>query len=104
MKKTDCGHAEGAESSGGALLTLLRIITFLTALALMALIVLYPRAIADDMTSVPHGALVGLLFGMSIAWVWGLGFVPQRPLLRWIFSPWLAWALMLVFSGVIFLK
>lgn len=87
----------------GALLTLARFITFAAAVAFAALIVLYPRAIADDMTSVPHGALVGLLIGMSCAWVWGLGFVPKHRLLRLFFSPVVAWALMLGFAAVLFL-
>ena len=101
MKTTDSSAASNAKSP---LLTLCRGFTFTAALGFMALIVIYPRAIADDMSSVPHGALVGLLFGMSIAWVWGLGFVPKRPALRLLFSPWLAWALMLVFSWIIFIK
>ncbi len=98
--KTDSNERK----SGGVFVAFCRGITFLVALGLMALIVLYPRAIADDMSSVPHGALVGLLFGMSIAWVWGLGFVPRRPVLRFIFSPWLGWALMIIFSVVIFFQ
>ena len=66
MKTTDSSAASNAKSP---LLTLCRVFTFTAALGFMALIVIYPRAIADDMSSVPHGALVGLLFGMSIAWV-----------------------------------
>ena len=101
MKTTDSSAASNAKSP---LLTLCRVFTFTAALGFMALIVIYPRAIADDMSSVPHGALVGLLFGMSIAWVWGLGFVPRRPVLRFIFSPWLGWALMIFFSVVVFFQ
>ena len=74
MKTTDSSAASNAKSP---LLTLCRVFTSRPHL-FMALIVIYPRAIADDMSSVPHGALVGLLFGMSIAGV-GLGFVPKRP-------------------------
>lgn len=92
-----------AVKRAGALRTLARFATFAAAIAFAALIVIYPRAIADDMTSVPHGALVGLLIGMSCAWVWGLGFVPQNRLLRLFFSPIVAWALMLGFGAVLFL-
>ena len=65
-----------AASSRGS--TALRIISFLGALACAAVVVLYPRAIAEDATGVPHGALVGMLFGMSILWVYGFGFTPQH--------------------------
>lgn len=86
------------------LTTLLRIVSFIAALCVMAVIVLYPRAIASDMTDVPHGALVGLLCGMSICWVYGLGFVPKTRALRWIFTPALGWALMLGFGAWVFLR
>lgn len=103
MKKIDSAKNESS-SQGSFFAALCRFVTFLVALVLMAVIVLYPRAIANDMTTVPHGALVGLLIGMSIAWVWGLGFVPRHPILKFVFSPWLAWGLMLFFSGLIFFK
>ena len=82
---------------------LLRALTFTTALLFAALIVLYPRAIATDMTTVPHGWLVLLLLGMSAAWVYGLGFEPEHRLLRPFFHPATAWLLMLVGAWQVFL-
>lgn len=80
-----------------------RALTFLVAILFAALIVLYPRAIATDMTTVPHGWLVLLLFGMSAAWVYGLGFTPENRWLRCFFHPVTAWLLMLVGAWRVFL-
>ena len=51
----------------------MRILSFLIALAVAASVILYPRAIASDMTDVPHGWLVLLLIGMSLCFVHGVG-------------------------------
>lgn len=72
----------------------LRTLTLLASLAVLVLVVLYPRAIATDASSVPHGALVILLFGMSAGWVYGFGFIPQNKFFRILFSPFTAWGLM----------
>lgn len=96
--------AAPAKRPGGALAAALRAVSFIAALGFMAVIVLYPRAIADDMSSVPHGSLVGLLCGMSICWVYGLGFVPRAKVLQRLFSPVLGWALMLGFGAKVFLQ
>lgn len=82
---------------------LLRALTFATALSFVALIVIYPRAIASDMSSVPHGWLVLLLLGMSSAWVYGLGFQPEHRLLRGCFHPVTAWLLMTLGAWHVFL-
>lgn len=78
-------------------------ITFLTALSLCLLVVFYPRAIATDMTSVPHGWMALMLLGMSAAWVYGLGFTPQNFALRLFFHPITAWTLMIFGAYNVFL-
>lgn len=88
-----------ASVGGGGLL---RTLSFIVALLLATLIVLYPRAIAEDSTSVSHGALVLMLLGMSSAWVYGLGFTPRNRWLRGVFSPWVAWALMAAGAWFVF--
>ena len=40
--------------------------------------------------------VVLMLFGMSIAWVWGFGFEPRNQWGRRVWSPWTAWGLMLL--------
>lgn len=85
----------GKSPSSGKGARLLRALSFAVAL--------YPRAIATDMTTVPHGWLVLLLLGMSSAWVYGLGFEPEHRLLRPLFHPATAWLLMLVGVWQVFL-
>ncbi|EJW96815.1 cyd operon protein YbgE, partial [gut metagenome] len=65
----------------------------LTALAVMGLVVLYPRAIAEDGASVPHGSFVLLMMGMSVCYIVGFGFVPKNKLLRSLFSAPVGWFL-----------
>lgn len=80
----------------------LRVLSLLAALGCAALIVLYPRAIAEDAAGVPHGPLVGMLFGMSILWVYGFGFTPNRRILRIILSPIVGWIFLLGFGWMVF--
>ena len=75
---------------------LTRTISLVTAFAVTIGVVLYPRAIATDMHSVPHGWLVCLMIGMSAAYVHGFGFTPQHSLLKRFFSPWVAWPLITI--------
>lgn len=79
-----------------------RFITFLAAVSFAALIVLYPRLIAEDMHSVDHGSLVLLLLGMSSAWVCGLSLRLKHPVLLLLFNPITAWVLMLVGAWLTF--
>ena len=69
----------------------MRILSFLITLAVAASVILYPRAIASDMTDVPHGWLVLLLIGMSLCFVHGVGFKTNSRILNIIFSPLVAW-------------
>ena len=66
----------------------MRILSFLIALAVAASVILYPRAVASDMTDVPHGWLVLLLIGMSLCFVHGVGFKTNSRILNIIFLRW----------------
>ena len=68
-----------------------RLLSFLAATAVMILIVIYPRAIAPDSESVPHGWLDLMLFGMSLCWLYGFGFTPKRRIFRILLHPILGW-------------
>ena len=74
------------------------------AVAVAAVIILYPRLVAEDSASVPHGFLVVLLMGMSAAWVHGFGFVPENRILRVLFSPIVAWPVMIFGTWGVFLR
>lgn len=81
---------------------LARAVSFSAALAITVTVLIFPRTIALDMHSVPHGWLVLLMFGMSFGYVHGIGFVPHNPWLKTVFSPWVAWPLMLLGSVMVF--
>ena len=83
---------------------LARAVSLLAAVAVAAVIILYPRLVAEDSASVPHGFLVVLLMGMSAAWVHGFGFVPENRILRVLFSPVVAWPVMLIGTWGVFLR
>lgn len=80
---------------------LTRIISIVAAFAVTVAIVCFPRWIAVDMNTVPHGWLVCLLLGMSAAYVHGFGFVPDNRYLKFLFSPIAAWPLMLLGAAMI---
>lgn len=88
--------------SGGALRFAARLVSLLAAAAIVAVIVFYPRLIAQTAVDVPHGFLVLMLIGMSFAWVHGFGFVPEHRLLRPLFTPLAAWPLMLLGAWGVF--
>lgn len=80
-----------------------RTLSLLAAAAIVAVIVLYPRLVAETSSDVPHGFLAVLMIGMSCAWVHGFGFIPQNRLLQTAFSPLVAWpAIALGVWGVFF--
>lgn len=81
-------------SKGVLLLT--RSISIVAALAVTVAVVCYPRWVAIDMHAVPHGWLVCLLVGMSFSYVHGLGFIPESKTLKVLFSPIVAWPLMIL--------
>ena len=82
----------------------MRILSFLIALSVAAFVIIYPRAIASDMTSVPHGWLVLLLLGMSFCFVYGVGFKAKNRFLTFLFSPLVAWTCVGVASFMIFFR
>lgn len=81
-----------------------RVVSLLAATAIVAVVVLYPRLIAENAAEVPHGFLVLLLIGMSCAWVHGFGFIPQNPILKIAFSPLVAWPVIALGIWGVFLR
>ena len=75
---------------------LMRTISIVAAAAVTVGVVCFPRIIAVDMHNVPHGWLVCLLAGMSFSYVYGFGFIPENKTLRILFSPVIAWPLMII--------
>lgn len=84
------------------LMALLRGLSIIAAACVVALVVIYPRAIAADGASVPHGWFVMMMVGMSICWISGFGFIPQHRGLRALFSLPVGWILLLIGAWKVF--
>lgn len=64
------------------------------ALALMALMTVYPRGLTRDGVAIDHALLTLIMWGLSAGFVHGVGFVPRHPVLRVLLGPIVAWLLM----------
>lgn len=72
-----------------------RLISLLSAGGLALLVLVYPILLSTAGKPARHSALMLLMLGISAGFVHGVGFVPESRLWRGVFSPWLAWPLML---------
>lgn len=70
-------------------------ISFLMALPLAAVLLIHPGAMLDANGHYNHSALMMVMFGISGGFIHGVGFLPQFWLWKWLFSPYIAWPLML---------
>lgn len=70
-------------------------VSLVAALGLMILVTLLPRALTHtDGSTINHGVLVLVMWGMSAGFVHGVGFVPLNRVLRVVLGPWVAWPLL----------
>jgi predicted membrane protein len=76
-------------------------VSLAAALAVSAVLMLYPYALGTTMTPAVHSALPLLLFGVSGAFVHGFGFRPDSRALRIAFSPLVAWTLIALGAGLL---
>ncbi len=72
-----------------------RALSFLLAVALSTLVLLYPRVLADLDSSVRPALLAALMWGTAGGFVHGVGFVPRHAIGRIVFHPALAWPIMI---------
>jgi len=80
--------------------TIARSLSLVMAVALSALILIYPKAIASSATEINHGMLSLWMWGIAAGFVHGVGFVPIHTVWRIVFGPILGWVLML--AGLIY--
>ncbi len=81
----------------------IRTLSILAAATVVALVVIYPRAVAADGASVPHGWFVLMMMGMSICWICGFGFAPENRWLRRLLSLPVGWSMLLIGAWQVFL-
>lgn len=70
-----------------------RALSLILALAASATAALVPFVLARRLTPADHAVLPLMMLGIAGAFVHGFGFVPASPTLRALFSPWVAWPL-----------
>lgn len=71
-------------------------ISFLMALPLAAVLLIHPGAMLDVNGHYNHSALMMVMIGISGGFIHGVGFLPQFWLWKWLFSPYIAWPLMIL--------
>ena len=76
-------------------------VSLTAALAISAVLMFYPYALGTRMTAMTHSALPLLLFGVSSAFIHGVGFKPDNRALRALFSPVVAWTLIVAGVGLV---
>lgn len=72
-----------------------RLFSFVLATGLSVALLVMPHLVATDTQDLEHGPLSLALLGISAGFVHGVGYVPLLTLWRWLFSPYVAWPVML---------
>lgn len=67
----------------------------LLAFPLAAVLLLHPAAMLDANGEYSHRAMMWIMIGISGGFIYGVGFVPKFWAWKWLFSPYVAWPLML---------
>ena len=79
----DTGHAGVSLRS--------RAVSLVLAIGVSVTLLVFPYLLGSPPSPRVHALLPVLLFGVSGAWVHGLGFVPRRRVWRILFGPLVAW-------------
>lgn len=72
------------------------VISFLMALPLAAVLLIHPSMMLDVEGNYSHRMMMLIMIGISGGFIHGVGFIPTLWLWKWLFSPFVAWPLMLL--------
>lgn len=72
------------------------VISCLLAFPLALVLLLHPAAMLDDQGQYSHRAMMFIMIGISGGFVHGVGFIARHWFWKWLFSPFVAWPLMLL--------
>lgn len=72
------------------------IISFLLALPLAAILLVHPALMLDENGHYNHSLLMVVMIGISGGFIHGVGFIARFWLWKWLFSPYIAWPLMIL--------
>ncbi|WP_313035114.1 cyd operon YbgE family protein [Acinetobacter sp.] len=70
-------------------------ISFLMALPLATVLLIHPALMLDANGHYNHSALMMIMIGISGGFIYGVGFLPKFWVWKWLFSPYIAWPLMI---------
>ncbi|MPW43099.1 cytochrome bd biosynthesis protein [Acinetobacter guerrae] len=84
--------------------TIAMVISFLLALPLAAVLLVHPAMMLDANGHYNHSVLMLVMLGISGGFIHGVGYIPQFWLWKWLFSPYIAWPLMLIGYYLWFVK
>ncbi|ALH96036.1 cyd operon YbgE family protein [Acinetobacter equi] len=70
-------------------------ISCLLAFPLAAVLLVHPSAMLNSNGEYSHSAMMLIMIGISGGFIHGVGFQPRFWLWKWLFSPWIAWPLMI---------
>jgi predicted membrane protein len=73
-----------------------RAVSLALALPVSAVLLVAPFLLAHHLSDADHGLLSLMMIGLTGALVHGMGYVPRARVLRLLFSPAVAWPLVLV--------
>ena len=76
--------------------TVAMVISFLMALLLAAVLLIHPSMMLDAEGNYSHRVMMLIMIGISGGFIHGVGFIPRLWLWKWLFSPFMAWPLMLL--------
>ena len=76
--------------------TVAMVISFLMALPLAAVLLIHPSMMLDAEGNYSHRVMMLIMIGISGGFIHGVGFIPRLWLWKWLFSPFMAWPLMLL--------
>ncbi|QTS88663.1 cyd operon YbgE family protein [Ectopseudomonas khazarica] len=71
----------------------LRALSWLLAMPMALVLLIHPGAMLDSQGGYSHSLLMLVMWGVSCAFIHGVGFTPRLRLWRTLFSPWLGWGL-----------
>ena len=70
-------------------------ISFLFFFPLEGVLLIHPAMRLDAIGEFSHRTMMYIMIGISGGFIHGMGFIPKFWLWKWLFSPFLAWPLML---------
>lgn len=76
--------------------TIAMVISFLMALPLAAVLLIHPSMMLDADGHYSHRVMMLIMIGISGGFIHGVGFIPRLWIWKWLFSPFIAWPLMLL--------